>query len=73
MGFPGFRTKLWTLDEGTGDFQGIYEWDTVEAAGNYAHSVALAFMAGRSTPGSVSYRVLPSDPAALIEAGTLQP
>lgn len=73
MGFPGFRTKLWMMDEKTGDSQGIYEWDTAEDAENYAHSTALAFMTNRSLPGSVSYRIFPSDRAALFENGALQP
>ncbi|MCD1294689.1 hypothetical protein CUJ83_06705 [Methanocella sp. CWC-04] len=59
LGLPGFRSKLWTLDESTGDFQGIYEWDTVKDAENYAGSFAMRFMTGRSTPGSVSYRIIP--------------
>ncbi len=73
MGFPGFRSKLWTIDGATGDFQGIYEWDSVDDAEAYAHSAALAFMTGRSTPGSVSYRIYPSDRAPLVEADRLQP
>jgi hypothetical protein len=59
IGVPGFRNKLWTLDRESGDFQGIYEFDTVEDADNYAHSFAVTFMTGRSMPGSVSYKILP--------------
>jgi hypothetical protein len=38
LGLPGFRSKLWLLDEAIGDFGGIYEWDTVEDAANYEAS-----------------------------------
>ena len=58
-GLPGFRGKLWLLDETSGDFHGLYEWDTVAAAETYAHSFAMRFMAGRSIPGSVAYAITP--------------
>lgn len=56
-GLPGFRRKLWMLNEKTGDFQGIYRWDTVRDAQNYANSFAMKFMTGRSLPGSASYQI----------------
>jgi hypothetical protein len=59
MGVPGFRSKLWTLDAGSGDFQGVYEFDAVEDAENYSRSFAVTFIARRSVPGSVSYRIIP--------------
>ena len=59
IGLPGFRSKLWTLDENSGDFQGIYEWDTVQDAENYAKSFAVKFMARRSLPGSLSFQIEP--------------
>ena len=59
IGLPGFRSKLWTLNEANGDFQGIYEWDTVQSAKNYAGSFAMRFMAMRAAPGSVSYEIIP--------------
>ena len=58
-GLPGFRSKLWLLDDASGDFHGLYEWDTVTAAEAYAHSFAMRFMAGRSVPGSVAYDITP--------------
>lgn len=60
IGLPGFRHKLWTWDEQSGDFQGVYQWDTVRDAENYAGSFAMRFMTRRSVPGSVSYQILPS-------------
>ena len=58
-GLPGFRSKLWLYQAETGDFQGYYEWDSVEDAENYANSFAMQFMTRRSVPGSVSCRVIP--------------
>ena len=59
VGLPGFRSKLWMLNEASGDCQGIYEWDTVQDAENYASSFAMKFMTMRSVPGSVSYQIIP--------------
>jgi hypothetical protein len=59
VGLPGFRSKLWMIDKGTGDFQGIYEWDTLQFAQRYAGSFAMRFMTGRARTGSVSYSITP--------------
>lgn len=61
MGLPGFRSKLWGYIRETGDFQGIYEWQTTADAEAYAQSAAMRFMTRRSVPGSVSFRILPGD------------
>jgi len=63
VGLPGFRSKLWTLNQTTGDFQGIYEWDTIQDAENYTRSFAMKFMTRRAVPGSVSSEVVPSPSA----------
>jgi hypothetical protein len=68
MGLPGFRSKLWLYDEGTGDFQGRYEWDSIEDAQRYAHSCAVKFMTWRSLPGSVSYSVTANVPSSTQRA-----
>jgi len=60
LGLPGFRAKLWTLNEKSGDFQGIYQWDSLKNAQNYANSFALNFMTSRSVPGSVSHEIIPN-------------
>ena len=59
IGLPGFRSKLWMISEASVDSQGVYQWDTVRDAENYAHSFAVKFMAMRSVPGSVSYEIIP--------------
>jgi hypothetical protein len=61
LGLPGFRAKLWTINENNGDFQGIYQWDSLEDAENYANSFALNFMTRRSIPGSVSYEIIQNE------------
>lgn len=58
VGLPGFRSKLCSVDERIDDFMGVYEWDTVEDAENYAHSFAMRFMVRRSIPGSLSYEMI---------------
>lgn len=58
MGFTGFRSKYWCVDEKTGMCQGIYEWQTRGDAERYAKSIAMRFMARRSVPGSVSARIV---------------
>lgn len=59
LGLPGFRSKVWLYHPQNGDFAGYYEWDAVENADNYSHSVAASFMINRSMPGSVSFKVVP--------------
>jgi hypothetical protein len=63
IGLPGFRSKLWIVDEATGDCQGIYQWDSIAQAEKYAASVAMRFMLGRAVKGSVWYRISPSKKA----------
>jgi hypothetical protein len=58
VGLPGFRSKLWMLNEVNGEFQGIYEWDTAEYAKKYANSFAMKLMTIRSITGSISYEIL---------------
>lgn len=57
IGLPGFRSKQWLVDEATGDYQGIYKWDSVLQAEKYARSFAMRFMLGRAVKGSVWYRI----------------
>ncbi len=60
MGFKGFRSKYWCVDEETGMCQGVYEWDTLNDAERYSRSIAVKNMTKRSIPGSVSFKVLPN-------------
>lgn len=61
LGFKGFRSKYWCVDEKTGVCHGTYEWQTVEDAVNYSKSIAMRFMTRRSFPGSVHYEIIPQN------------
>ena len=54
---PGFRSKMWTLGRESGEFQGIYEWDTVASAENYWTSFPMKLMKRRAVPESLSYEI----------------
>ena len=58
-GFPGFREKLWMVDEETGDWQGVYEWETAEAVELYRRSFVLGVMNRRADPETISYTMIP--------------
>ena len=54
---PGFRSKTWLLGRETGEFQGIYEWDTVASAEAYWTSFPMKLMKKRAVPESLSYEI----------------
>lgn len=60
MGFKGFRSKYWCVEEATGLCQGIYEWDTMKDARNYSKSIAVKFMTKRSEKDSIQFNILPN-------------
>jgi len=62
IGLPGFLEKLWTISEDHKTCQGIYQWESKETAEKYGHSFAMKFMARRSIPGSVAYKIIPNMP-----------
>jgi hypothetical protein len=55
FGMPGFRGKMWLVNDTTGEFGGIYQFDTVEQARDYVHSFAIALSKRRSRPGMFRY------------------
>lgn len=55
---PGFRSKMWMLGRENGEFQGIYEWDTVAAAENYWTSFPMKLMKRRAVPDSLAYEIV---------------
>jgi hypothetical protein len=57
-GYPGFRDKLWMVDEDSGDWQGVYEWESTAAVKAYQCSFALRVMNRRAVPESISYAVI---------------
>jgi hypothetical protein len=54
---PGFRSKMWTLSRETGEFQDVYEWDTVASAEAYWTSFPMKLMKRRAVPESLSYKI----------------
>ncbi|NIO11332.1 MAG: hypothetical protein GTO40_26280 [Deltaproteobacteria bacterium] len=54
---PGFRSKMWALGRESGEFQGIYEWDTVASAENYWTSFPMNLMKSRAVPETLSYEI----------------
>ena len=54
---PGFRSKMWALGRETGEFQGVYEWDTVASAENYWTSFPMRLMKRRAVPESLSCEI----------------
>lgn len=58
VGFPGFTTKLWLAHDGQDFYRGLYDWDGLVAAEQYARSLwrVLELV---SVEESIDYRVLP--------------
>ena len=54
---PGFRSKMWALGRESGEFLGIYEWDTVASAESYWTSFPMKLMKRRGVPESLSYEI----------------
>jgi hypothetical protein len=57
-GFPGFRSKLWCTDPGTGIYRGVYQWDGARRGEAYATTLS-ALRRLVCVPGSVSFHVVP--------------
>jgi hypothetical protein len=58
VGFPGFVSKLWLANDEHGIYRGLYQWDGVQRAEDYARALwrVLALVSVR---GSIRYHVLP--------------
>jgi hypothetical protein len=54
VGLDGFRSKLWMVDPGTGDFAGLYEWDDAASARAYAEGLERVLRA-IAVEGSVTH------------------
>ena len=57
-GFPGFRDKLWLVDEETGYWLGLYRFESVEAINAYRRSFVLGVMNRRALAGTVAYETI---------------
>lgn len=58
-GFPGFKEKLWMIDWETDYWQGIYQWDDLDAIEKYKKSFVLKIMNKRACDNTISYRIIP--------------
>lgn len=54
---PGFRSKTWLLGQKNGDFIGYYEFESIETAEAYWHSLPLKMMRRRAAHGSLSHEI----------------
>ena len=54
---PGFISKTWLIGRETGCFQGLYEWESLRAAEDYADSFPLGLMKKRARPDSLHIRI----------------
>lgn len=59
VGMPGFIEKNWMINNKTGEFQGIYHWESKEFAENYPNTFIFKLMTKRAVPGSLSYEIKP--------------
>jgi hypothetical protein len=59
IGMNGFREKNWMMNEDTGYFQGVYQWESKELAEDYPNSFIFKLMAKRAAPKTVSYEIFP--------------
>jgi len=60
IGMKGFREKYWTIDEQSGIFQGIYQWESKESADKYPDSFVFGLMTSRSVKETLSYEIIPN-------------
>ena len=57
-GFSGFRTKIWMVNEATGYWQGLYQWESEETVEEYKKSFVLGIMNKRAENDSISYTTI---------------
>lgn len=60
IGMRGFLQKYWTIDEKSGFFQGIYQFESKELAEKYPSSFIFRLMTNRSAEGTLSYEIIPN-------------
>ena len=59
LGQPGFRSKLWAMEPASGDFMGLYEWDTLAAARAYRDSFPMRLLRRRAVPATFVSEIRP--------------
>jgi hypothetical protein len=58
VGFPGFVSKLWLVNDEHGVYRGLYQWDGAQQVEDYARAL-WRVVALVSVPGTIHYDVLP--------------
>jgi len=58
-GTPGIQTKLWVVDRQDGAWQGMYQFETLQAAEDYRESLVFRVMNRRAVSESLEYTVIP--------------
>jgi hypothetical protein len=58
INMKGFLEKIWTFNEDTDFFQGIYQWESKEIAERYPKSFVFNLMTKRAAPGTISYKII---------------
>jgi hypothetical protein len=58
IGMPGFKKKTWTYCDETGYSQGIYRFESVEAAEAYRASPVVRILEKRTVPGSMEHTIV---------------
>lgn len=57
-GFPGFRVKMYAVNQENGYWLGIYQWESKHALDAYKQSLVLRLMNSRAIDGTVTYHEL---------------
>jgi hypothetical protein len=57
-GFPGFRVKMYAVNQENGYWLGMYQWESKHALDSYKQSFVLRMMNSRAIEGSVTYNEL---------------
>lgn len=67
IGLPGFCNKQFMVNRQECTFSGKYEWENAELAQNYVNSYACRFMARRSKPYPLYYRIIDKATGQIIK------
>lgn len=59
VGYPGFRDKVWMVNENDGYWQGVYQWESEAAIDSYKRSFVLGVMNRRAVADSVTISTVP--------------
>jgi hypothetical protein len=57
-GFPGFKTKMYAVNKKNGYWQGMYQWESIQALEEYKKSFVFKMMNRRAIKNSINSVVL---------------